>query len=206
MVFKAIKFVAEAHQGQYRKGTNIPYIAHLMNVMKILCENGCDKEIVTAGILHDVVEDTGTKITEIENRFGKEVAGYVAEVTDDKTFSKLEIKKAQIERVRAASLGARMIKVADKIHNCYSLLSAPKEWDRVRVQGYACWSLAVVNAAFSNMSMKETAQYSHLLEMFYMIGSLPYYDDYLKARILILPATDRERTEMLKMFYLSLEK
>lgn len=58
MVFKAIKFVADAHQGHYRKGTNIPYISHLMNVMKILCEYGCDKEIVTAGILHDVVDES----------------------------------------------------------------------------------------------------------------------------------------------------
>src|SRR5665647_24789 len=79
MVFKAIKFVADAHQGQYRKGTNIPYISHLMNVMKILCENGCDKEIITAGILHDVVEDTSVTIEQVERLFGKRVQHWLRE-------------------------------------------------------------------------------------------------------------------------------
>ena len=78
MVFKAIKFVAEAHQGHYRKGTSIPYISHLMNVMKILIEIGCDKEIITAGILHDVIEDTSVTPEQVERVFGKRVATIVA--------------------------------------------------------------------------------------------------------------------------------
>ena len=77
MVFRAIKFVAEAHQGHYRKGTNIPYISHLMNVMKILCEIGCDKEIIAAGILHDVVEDTSVTIEQVERIFGTRIATIV---------------------------------------------------------------------------------------------------------------------------------
>ena len=78
MIFRAIKFAADAHEGHYRKGTNIPYISHLMNVMKILCENNCSDEVVVAGILHDVVEDTPITIEQVERKFGKTVADMVA--------------------------------------------------------------------------------------------------------------------------------
>lgn len=54
-IFQAIRLVAEAHDGQYRKGSRLPYITHLMNVMKILIEQGCDEEIVAAGIMHDTL-------------------------------------------------------------------------------------------------------------------------------------------------------
>ena len=77
MVFQAIKFVAEAHKGQYRKGTNVPYISHLVNVMKILCEIGCSEEVIVAGILHDVLEDTDISIEQVEKEFGQGVAELV---------------------------------------------------------------------------------------------------------------------------------
>ncbi len=77
MIFEAIKFVAVAHEGQYRKGTNVPYIWHLMSVMKILCEYVCEEVVIVAGILHDVVEDTPTSIDEVEITFGKKVADIV---------------------------------------------------------------------------------------------------------------------------------
>jgi (p)ppGpp synthase/HD superfamily hydrolase len=77
MIFEAIKLVAEAHQGQYRKGTNIPYISHLMDVMKILCESGCNEEVISAGILHDTVEDTSVTHKQLEQIFGEKVASIV---------------------------------------------------------------------------------------------------------------------------------
>lgn len=74
LVFKAIKLVADAHEGQYRKGTRLPYMVHLVNVMKTLIDLGCDDEIVAAGVLHDVIEDTSLQIEDIETLFGKRVA------------------------------------------------------------------------------------------------------------------------------------
>lgn len=77
LVFKAIKLVAIAHEGQYRKGTRLPYIVHLVNVMKTLVEIGCDDEMVAAGVLHDVIEDTTLQLEDIESLFGHRVASLV---------------------------------------------------------------------------------------------------------------------------------
>lgn len=77
LVFKAIRLVADAHEGQYRKGTRLPYIVHLVNVMKTLVDLGCDDEIVAAGILHDVVEDTSLELKDVEGYFGNRVASLV---------------------------------------------------------------------------------------------------------------------------------
>jgi len=82
LIFEAILFAADAHSGQYRKGTNIPYISHLINVMKILCQNNCTEEVILAGILHDVVEDTPVTIEDVEAIFGREVAFLVRGATE----------------------------------------------------------------------------------------------------------------------------
>lgn len=82
LVFKAIRLVAEAHDGQYRKGTHLPYIIHPVNVMKMLIELDCDDEIVAAGLLHDVIEDTSLEIKDIETLFGKRVAFLVNGATE----------------------------------------------------------------------------------------------------------------------------
>ena len=58
LLFKAIRVATQAHEGQFRKGSRLPNITHPVNVMKILIEQGCDEEIVAAGILHDTLEDT----------------------------------------------------------------------------------------------------------------------------------------------------
>lgn len=144
MVFKAIKFVAEAHQGQYRKGTNIPYISHLMNVMEILCENGCDKEIITAGILHDVLEDTSVTIEQVERLFGKRVATIVTGASepdhnrngkDEKTSWRLR-KQHTIEFIsREATLEQLLVSCADKLDNAEAIrqdfvLKGEKLWER----------------------------------------------------------------------------
>ena len=77
MIFRAIKFAADAHEGHYRKGSKIPYITHPMNVMKTLLEMGCDVEVAVAGLFHDVVEDTPYSIEVIESKFGHRVATLV---------------------------------------------------------------------------------------------------------------------------------
>ena len=144
MVFKAIKFVADAHQGHYRKGTNIPYISHLMNVMKILCEYGCDKEIVTAGILHDVVDDTSVTIDQVEQIFGKRVAemvegasepGQIRNGKDEKT-SWLLRKQHTIEFItNEATLDQLLVSCADKFDNAETIkqdyaLKGERLWER----------------------------------------------------------------------------
>ena len=131
MIFRAIKFVAEAHEGHYRKGTKIPYISHLMNVMKILCENDCDTEVVVAGILHDVVEDTPVTIELVERKFGKRVAQVVAGASEPDKIQKdtqwkaswKERKQHTIEYLRTTKdIDKLLVSCADKLDNAKSIL------------------------------------------------------------------------------------
>jgi hypothetical protein len=60
LIHNAIIFAAKKQDGQKRKGTDIPYISHPMEVMGILIANGCSETVIAAGILHDTLEDTET--------------------------------------------------------------------------------------------------------------------------------------------------
>ena len=167
MVFRAIKFVAETHQGQYRKGTNIPYISHLMNVMKTLCENGCDKEIIAAGILHDVVEDTSVTIEQVEHLFGKRVANLVSGASepehmrngkDGKTSWRLR-KQHTIEFIlNEATLDQMLVTCADKLDNAESIRQdfariGEKIWDRFNApKSDQQWYYTSLAAAFEQRS------------------------------------------------------
>ena len=71
MLTNAIAYAVEMHKGGLRKGTNIPYIVHPLEVMHILFEMGADKKLMAAGVLHDTVEDTKATLEDIEERFGK---------------------------------------------------------------------------------------------------------------------------------------
>ena len=76
MIFRAIKLAMDAHEGQHRKGTSITYTTHPMNVMQSLSKIGCDEDLVVAGVLHDVPEDTPVRPDVIERNFGKRVVKY----------------------------------------------------------------------------------------------------------------------------------
>jgi (p)ppGpp synthase/HD superfamily hydrolase len=148
-MFRAIEFAARKHIKQFRKGNAGPYISHPMGVMWILTRCGIRNEnTLIAAVLHDTVEDTDTTLEEIEELFGKIVAEYVAEVSDDKSLPKAKRKRLQVEHAKHASIAAKMIKLADKYHNLESLIKdPPKGWDVERIQGYFVWAEAVVQAA-----------------------------------------------------------
>ena len=77
LIDKALQIASIAHEGQYRKNTKIPYIAHPVAVGMILQKAGYSEEMVAAGILHDTVEDTDITMEDIEREFGLEVARIV---------------------------------------------------------------------------------------------------------------------------------
>lgn len=132
---QAVLFATEAHKGQVRKGTDIPYITHPLEVMQILTEMGAGAELKIAGVLHDVVEDTDHTIEEVGATFGKEVARLVASHTEDKTKSWFDRKQSAIDRVKTGDKQVAMLIMADKISNLKSMLSdyllvGEKMWDR----------------------------------------------------------------------------
>ena len=116
LIKQAEDFATERHKGQTRKFSGEPYINHPKAVAQLVSDFGGDAEMVTAAWLHDVVEDTGTSIEEIEDLFGNNVAGYVLELTHD---IKDKSKKGEIlaDRMNEMSQGALLIKLCDRLNN-----------------------------------------------------------------------------------------
>ena len=104
-----------------------------------------DYDILIAAILHDTVEDCGVKREEIEELFGENVAGYVMEVTDDKSLPKAERKRLQVEHAPHLSPGAKIVKLADKISNITDITnSPPADWSVERRLEYIEWGISDV--------------------------------------------------------------
>jgi guanosine-3',5'-bis(diphosphate) 3'-pyrophosphohydrolase len=147
-LLKAVAFAAEKHKDQRRKDANAsPYINHLIAVASVLAEEGnvTDEDLLVAAILHDTVEDTKTSFAELEEHFGKRVAGIVREVTDDQTLAKEVRKRLQEEHAPHASASARQLKIADKICNIRDIMHhPPANWPIERKREYLLWTIRVI--------------------------------------------------------------
>lgn len=136
----AVAFIADAHQGQYRK-SGMPYTEHPYEVAKILADLKLDTSSVLAGLLHDVVEDTPHTLEEIRTKFGEETAFMVDAVTkisaaqkqDNKTEQKAETYRKFISAM-AKDPRVIMIKIADRLHNMRTLHYMKPEKRRVIAQ------------------------------------------------------------------------
>ena len=84
LVSEAIAFAVKAHDGMRRKKSDVPYILHPMEAAVIVSTMTDDQNVISAAVLHDVVEDADVSIDEIEARFGKRVRELVASETEDK--------------------------------------------------------------------------------------------------------------------------
>jgi hypothetical protein len=138
---EALRLVATIHSDQNRKGCDIPYITHLVQVSHILQCHGFSDDAVIAGLLHDIVEDQGYEPMRIAWQFGQGVAETVDAVTErkmDKGGSKRpwgERKWEALERLRQAGDEAVAVKAADTLHNarCIALdvrREGPRVWKR----------------------------------------------------------------------------
>ena len=145
---RALDFAARKHAHQRRKGEDAePYVNHLADVARLVAEatGGRDPTAVVAALLHDTIEDTGTKRSELKRAFGPGVAAIVAEVTDDKRLPKQVRKQRQVEEARHKSRRAKLIKIADKTSNLRSLLTSPPVgWSLDRQREYFEWAARVV--------------------------------------------------------------
>ena len=147
-VLRAASFAAVKHKDQKRKGDDAqPYINHPLEVANLLVNVGKvdDPEVIVAALLHDTVEDCDVSFDEIEERFGARVAGFVREVTDDKSLPKAERKRLQVEHAPHLSHGAKQIKLADKISNIRDVTeNPPAGWSTERRREYVEWGRNVV--------------------------------------------------------------
>jgi (p)ppGpp synthase/HD superfamily hydrolase len=112
----ALAFASQRHAGQTREIDSIPFVTHPIEVACLLHEAGYSDEVVAAGVLHDVIEDTPVERSDLERRFGAEVAALVAAVSDDPTIEDDVERKAALRRqVAGAGPSAAVIFAADKV-------------------------------------------------------------------------------------------
>ena len=145
---RAASFAAKKHRDQKRKGNDgEPYINHPIEVANLLANVGGvdDTDVIVAALLHDTVEDCAVSVEEVSEQFGTAVAGYVREVTDDKSLPKEKRKRLQVEHAPHLSHGAKQIKLADKISNIRDVTdNPPDDWDLQRRREYVEWGENVV--------------------------------------------------------------
>lgn len=130
----AYELALDAHCGSGRKGDT--GIDHPTAVAALLNERGFPPEVIAAGLLHDVVEDTATRQEEIVERFGPEIGGLVAVMTEDRSIEPYEERKAEHRARVAANPGAVAIYAADKLAKTRALMDGGGEVSDAKLDHY----------------------------------------------------------------------
>jgi guanosine-3',5'-bis(diphosphate) 3'-pyrophosphohydrolase len=131
-ITRAYDFSISAHKDQ-RRYSGEPYFEHIINVAEILAELKMDSTTISAGLLHDVVEDTGIHLDDVEKNFGKEIAQLVDGVTkiSELRFESKEERQAENYRKMLLSMvqdvRVIIIKFADRLHNMRTLEHVPEK-------------------------------------------------------------------------------
>ena len=137
---EAVTFAVKAHDGMRRKKSDAPYILHPMEAAVIVGTMTSDQNLIAAAALHDVVEDAGISIGEIEAKFGRRVRELVASETEDK---REELPAAETWRIRkeeslavlknTEDLGVLMVWLGDKLANMRSI------YREFKADGHEMW-------------------------------------------------------------------
>jgi (p)ppGpp synthase/HD superfamily hydrolase len=115
----AVAFAARAHQGQLRKDRITPYHSHVFRVCLIVRHvfGVDDAAILTAAVLHDTIEDTTTDFDDIEERYGPEIAAWVALLSKDKRQRDEQREGDYCAHLRSAPWQVKICKLADIYDN-----------------------------------------------------------------------------------------
>ncbi len=122
IIQKAEKFARRYHKGQ-RQVTGKPYINHPIKVAELLKKYNQDDEVITAGLLHDVVEDCDVSLKEIENNFGKRVAflvdamSFVLKIKNGKRKKDMDVTYKKYARAIKKEPSLVYVKTADMVSN-----------------------------------------------------------------------------------------
>ena len=154
LVSEAIAFAVKAHDGMRRKKSEAPYILHPMEAAVIVGTMTDDQNLIAAAALHDVVEDAGITIDEVEEKFGKRVRELVGSETEDK---RADLPPSATWRIRKEEslevlkntndIGVLMVWLGDKLANMRSIY---RDW---KVEGDAMWQ------RFNQKNVSEQAWY-----------------------------------------------
>ncbi|MBX6313104.1 MAG: bifunctional (p)ppGpp synthetase/guanosine-3',5'-bis(diphosphate) 3'-pyrophosphohydrolase [Isosphaeraceae bacterium] len=137
---RALRRAAVWHRDQVRKGSDTPYVQHVVGVAWMLDRLGYPEEVVIAGLLHDAVEDTSATLADIEREFGRDVAEIVGHCTEVKRDPQgrqrpwIDRKRDHLAHLADAPIATRAVVLADKLHNLISievdLLDGRDVWSR----------------------------------------------------------------------------
>lgn len=139
---QALDYARQAHVDDRRKGTDIPYLAHVLSVSAIVLEHGGDEDQAIAALLHDVAEDAGgeARLADITARFGDRVAAIVRHCSDSLCSDPTrkapwwDRKVAYLLGLEQAPVEAVVVSAADKVHNALALGAD------YRAHGEALWA------------------------------------------------------------------
>ncbi len=126
LLMQAISFAARAHEGKYRKDCETPYVSHVFRVCLTLRHvfNVDDEQVLAAAVLHDTIEDTDKDFDDIEERFGRDVATWVALMSKDKRVPEEVCEAAYAKQLEKAPDEVKLIKLADIYDNISDASSA----------------------------------------------------------------------------------
>jgi (p)ppGpp synthase/HD superfamily hydrolase len=129
---RALLYATHVHGGQVRKGTDTPYVAHLLAVAATVLEYGGDEDLAIAALLHDSAEDQGgaARLEDVRNRFGERVARIVEACSDsladtakgERKAHWQERKETYIAHLLKADEDILRVSLADKVHNARAIL------------------------------------------------------------------------------------
>ncbi len=157
----SVEFALKTHAQQKRKGTDTPYVSHLLGVASLVLEHGGDEEQAMAAMLHDAVEDQGAHLEPvIRERFGARVADIVLGCIDADTLPKppwRERKETYIRHLETAGTEALLVSCADKVHNARAICTDVRThglevFDRFKAgQDGTLWYYRTLAAAFRRL-------------------------------------------------------
>ncbi len=174
---EAIIYSTVMYQGMTRKIDDTPFILHPLEVAHILSTMTDDMEIIAAGVLHDIVEDTDGTLAEIEKRFGGRVAGLVESETEDefpgedKAISWKKRKDISLKKLKGSpDTGVKMLWLADKLSNMRSLAGGygqrgDKVWDLLNQKDPEMhqWYYRTV-AEYIELDLNKTGAYKEFID------------------------------------------
>lgn len=166
----ALSLACELHATQTRKGSGVPYVAHLLAVASLALEHGATEDEAIAALLHDALEDQGGEATaaRIERELGAEVLAIVRACSDTTEVPKppwRERKERYLARLERAPSSVRLVSACDKLHNARSLLAD------YRVLGEELWG------RFRGGREGTLWYYRAMLEAYAAHGSSPLVDE-----------------------------
>jgi len=141
LVKNAELFAKKKHAGMTRKDGTTPYSKHLEDVVNRLKSLGVvDQELLSAGWLHDTIEDTGTSFDDLFEKFGNRIAVLVLSLSKDMSLTKKKREREYINLLKDASSDAKLIKLCDISANLSDLknydASKPKKLRQVKQKRY----------------------------------------------------------------------